>query len=227
MAVWTNARIGPTQARRSPTNRARSGRRPPPPGSVRGRLDGFLDLLGEPRSRASDPPHRRERELVRREVGPGALSERRGVGLDVEQVVLDLKGEAEGAAVVSTFASTSSGAKARIAPDTSAARMSRPVFALVNREETLTRTALLALGLEVRDLASDHPAASDRVRTTAEHAHLGGSEAFSVRVAGEHGEAEGQQRVAREDRDRFAEDDVAGGRPAPQRSSSSIAGRSS
>ena len=62
----------------------------------RGRL---FERCGQHLARALDAPHTRKRRLARGGILAGRLSERRGVGFDVEQIVLDLESEPERAPV--------------------------------------------------------------------------------------------------------------------------------
>ena len=82
-----------------PTKRARSGSRPPPPGSSPAAATRLARASREHPARALDAPDGRERRLAGRGVLARRLAEGRRVRLDVEQVVLDLEREADRAPV--------------------------------------------------------------------------------------------------------------------------------
>src|SRR5438477_3530595 len=62
-------------------------------------FDRLIDLFGQHRARARDSPDGRKSRLAGGRVLSRRLAERRGIRLDVEQIVLDLESEADRAAV--------------------------------------------------------------------------------------------------------------------------------
>ena len=168
---------------RSPTKRARSGSRPPRSGRTAHRFDRLLDLLGEHRARALDAPDPGNVALPAAASLPERLAERRGVRLDVEQVVLDLEREADPLAVEVESAQASSRRRRRGCRRRRARRGSAgPSCSRGSRATSVLRRRGSVLGLEVRDLAADHAARADRFDDRLEHPHLRRRELAPLRV---------------------------------------------
>src|SRR5450759_3069387 len=138
-------------------------RETPPRARKRARdLDRLLDLLLEHRARTLDAPDRRKRDLAGGRVLARRFAERGGVGLDVQQVVLDLEGEADGAPVrvealeVLVAGEGEEAADGERGPDQAAG------LALVDPQDQIFGVRLLLFLLQVRDLAADHAGRADR-----------------------------------------------------------------